>query len=492
MNETQALKIKTLGKLKQAGYQSKSIKDELRNNLIKNIREGVKTFEGIHGYENSVVPELERAILSKHNINLLGLRGQAKTRLARLMVNLLDEYIPIVEGSEINDDPFQPISRFAKEFIAEKGDETPISWVHREERFFEKLATPDVTVADIIGDVDPIKAANLRLSYADDRVIHFGMIPRANRCIFVINELPDLQARIQVALFNILQEGDVQIRGFKLRLPLDMQFVFTANPEDYTNRGSIVTPLKDRIGSQILTHYPEDIQTAKTITEQEINADAAQASAIHIPELAKELLEQISFEARESEYIDAKSGVSARMSITAYENLLSTAERRMLKSGESTTTVRLSDVMGVIPAITGKVELVYEGEQEGADWVANELIVQSIKSLFPQYFPEIQKLEKANEETAYDGIIAWFFNESSFELLDDASNEAYEGQLAQISSLKSLVEHYQSDCPPEDQFFMMEFILWGLAAHKKLSRNRFVQGIQFKDLYGSYISGLQS
>ena len=325
--------IKTLGELKKSGYQSKSIKDELRENLISKMMSKETAFKGVHGYENTVIPELERAILSRHNINLLGLRGQAKTRLARLMVNLLDEYIPVVEGSEINDDPYHPISRFAIETIKEKGDQTSIYWLHRDERFAEKLATPDVTVADIIGDVDPIKAANLKLSYADDRVIHYGMIPRANRCIFVINELPDLQARIQVALFNILQEGDIQIRGFKMRLPLDMQFVFTANPEDYTNRGSIVTPLKDRIGSQILTHYPEDIETAKIITAQETNKVSNQKEFIQVPELAKDLLEQIVFEARDSEYIDGKSGVSARLSISAFENLISTAERRALLSG---------------------------------------------------------------------------------------------------------------------------------------------------------------
>jgi magnesium chelatase subunit I len=269
--------ITTLSELQKSGYVSRSIKDELRDNLRAKIKSGKPTFEGVHGFENTVIPELERAILSRHNINLLGLRGQAKTRLARKMVELLDEYIPVVEGSEINDDPFNPISRFAKDLIAEKGDKTPIKWLHRSDRFSEKLATPDVTVADLIGDVDPIKAANLKLSYADDRVIHFGMIPRANRCIFVINELPDLQARIQVALFNILQEGDIQIRGFKLRMPLDMQFIFTANPEDYTNRGSIVTPLKDRIGSQILTHYPESIAVARTITHQEAKLDKHQS-----------------------------------------------------------------------------------------------------------------------------------------------------------------------------------------------------------------------
>ncbi|MBP6128622.1 AAA family ATPase, partial [Flavobacterium sp.] len=342
--------IKTLGELIQSGYQSKNIKEELRTNLRNKLIAKQPTFTGVHGFENSVIPELERAILSRHNINLLGLRGQAKTRLARKMVELLDEYIPFVTGSEINDDPLHPISRFAIDLIAEKGNDTPISWLHRSERFFEKLATPDVTVADLIGDVDPIKAANLKLSYADERVIHFGMIPRANRCIFVINELPDLQARIQVALFNILQEGDIQIRGFKLRMPLDLQFIFTANPEDYTNRGSIVTPLKDRIGSQILTHYPETIEIAKIITTQEAKLDENQSSLVHVPNLAKDLLEQVGFEARESEYIDAKSGVSARMSITAYENLISTAERRALLNGEEKTTVRLSDFLGIIPA----------------------------------------------------------------------------------------------------------------------------------------------
>ena len=482
--------IKTLGELKQAGYQSKSIKDELRDNLIENIKNKKTTFEGIHGYENTVIPELERAILSRHNINLLGLRGQAKTRLARMMVNLLDEYIPVVKGSEINDDPLAPISRFAVELIAEKGDNTPIVWMHRSERFAEKLATPDVTVADIIGDVDPIKAANLKLSYADDRVIHYGMIPRANRCIFVINELPDLQARIQVALFNILQEGDIQIRGFKLRLPLDMQFVFTANPEDYTNRGSIVTPLKDRIGSQILTHYPDSVETARTITAQEAKLDSRQSESVYVPELAKDLLEQISFEARESEYVDVKSGVSARMSITAFENLLSTAERRALISGDETTSVRLSDFIGVIPAITGKVELVYEGEQEGADFVANSLMEEAVKTLFPKYFPKVEKLEKQGDETPYDELISWFFNGDGFELLDDIDDKTYKAKLDEVKPLDTLIADYQPEIDPKDVYFEKEFILWGLTQFEKLSKYRFSEGMQFKDPYGSYINGL--
>ncbi|HMB63636.1 MAG TPA: AAA family ATPase [Eudoraea sp.] len=483
-------KITTLGELRKAGYQKKSIKDELRNNLIERIREGKETFRGVWGYENSVIPELERAILSRHNINLLGLRGQAKTRLARLMVDLLDEWIPVVSGSEINDDPLKPLSRYAIELIKERGDQTPVSWLHRTERFYEKLATPDVTVADLIGDVDPIKAANLKLSYADDRVIHFGMIPRANRCIFVINELPDLQARIQVSLFNILEEGDIQIRGFKLRLPLDMQFVFTANPEDYTNRGSIVTPLKDRIGSQILTHYPDDLKTARKITEQESKLDASQTERVYVPDLAKDLLEQISFEARKSEFVDAKSGVSARASITGYENLLSTAERRALKIGADKTTVRLSDFVGVIPAITGKIELVYEGEQEGVDSVAGILIEDAVRALFPDYFPRINKLEHKDAETPYDELLHWFFEGNGFELLDDLTDAEYIRQLDGISPLNSLIKTHQPAMKKEDTYFLKELLLWGLVAHKKLSKQRFTEGFRFKDLYGSFISKL--
>ena len=482
--------INTLKNLRESGYKARSIKEELRENLLNKIKSGEPAFEGIHGYEHTVIPELERAILSRHNINLLGLRGQAKTRLARLMVNLLDEWMPVVEGSEINDDPFNPISRYARELIAEKGENTPISWMHRDERFFEKLATPDVTVADLIGDVDPIKAANLKLSYADDRVIHFGMIPRANRCIFVINELPDLQARIQVALFNILQEGDIQIRGFKLRLPLDMQFVFTANPEDYTNRGSIVTPLKDRIGSQILTHYPQQIETAKMITRQEAKMDKGQEEMVHIPDLARDLLEQISFEARDNEFIDARSGISARLSISALENLLSTAERRALKAGDNKTTLRFGDFMGIIPSITGKIELVYEGEQEGSAVVAQQLIADAVKTLFPDYFPRIEKLEKPNAENPYNELVEWFFAESGFELPDDISDKEYKDKLNSIPALNDLIKKFQPDFPEDEKYFLKEFLLWGLVEFQKLNKQRYSTGVQFNDLYGSYINGL--
>jgi magnesium chelatase subunit I len=482
--------INTLGALKAAGYISKSIKTELRDNLIKSLKTGQTTFPGMHGYELTVIPQLERAILSKHNINLLGLRGQGKTRIARLMVNLLDEYIPVVSGSEMNDDPFEPISRYAKDLIAEKGDETPIDWLHRSERFFEKLATPDVTIADLIGDIDPIKAANLKLNYSDERVLHFGMIPRANRCIFVINELPDLQARIQVALFNILEEGDIQIRGFKLRLPLDLQFVFTANPEDYTNRGSIVTPLKDRIGSQILTHYSADIKTAKTITNQEAEKLENRHCKVHVPELAKDILEQIAFEARESEYIDYKSGVSARMSITAYENLVSTAERRAILNNEDETTVRFSDLIGMIPSITGKVELVYEGEQEGSSFVANHLISEATKTLFLTYFPKIDKLKKQDQDTPYDAVLNWFFETDAFELSDEAGEESYLTALNTIAPLKKLIMKYQPNVSEIDIPFLMEFVLWALVELKQLSKRKTTSGLVFNDVYDTIIKGL--
>ncbi|MCZ6594331.1 MAG: sigma 54-interacting transcriptional regulator [Bacteroidetes bacterium] len=482
--------IKTFGDLKKAGYEYKTIKEELRSNLLQKLMKKETTFEGIHGYDYTVIPELERAILSKHNINLLGLRGQAKTRLARQMVSMLDEYIPVVSGSEINDDPFRPISRYARELLAEKKDKTPIEWLHRVDRFAEKLATPDVTVADLIGDVDPIKAANLKLTYADDRVIHFGMIPRANRSIFVINELPDLQARIQVALFNILQEGDVQIRGFKLRIPLDIQFIFTANPEDYTNRGNIVTPLKDRIGSQILTHYPDSLEIARTITEQEAAAAISEKKNIYVPELAKNILEQISFEARKSEFIDPKSGVSARLSITAFENLLSTAERRALQNGDDNTTVRLGDFMGIVPAITGKVELVYEGEQEGAVIVAQQLIANAVKTEFENYFPKIEKLQKDSDIDPYDEIVSWFFEQTGFELLDSLTDAEYMEKLETIDPLNALLIRHAPDISEEDSYFFKEFVLWALAENKKLSKYNLNEGLHFKDVYGGYISGL--
>ena len=460
----------TFKELKDSGYKDKTINEEIQGNLIARIQDKKAVFEGLWGYEDTVVPQLKKAILAGHHINLLGLRGQAKTRIARSMVDLLDEYMPIVKGSEINDSPFNPISKFARDVIEEKGDETPISWVHRSNRFFEKLATPDVNVSDLIGDIDPIKAATLKLPYSDERVLHYGMIPRANRSIFVLNELPDLQARIQVSLFNILQEGDVQIRGFQLRMPLDIQFVFTANPEDYTNRGSIVTPLKDRIGSQIFTHYPKSIELAKAITEQEARISDDDKSRISIPNLAKDVLEEVAFEARNSEYVDAKSGVSARMTISAMENLIAAAKLRLIETGADRTSVRLVDFTSIIPSITGKIELVYEGEQEGADEVARLLIDNAIIVQFESLFPRIPKLEKAGISTPYTDIISWF-NSNLLELNYTDDDDDFRASLLMVKPLVNLVDEYCKDFSDQDKLFCMEMVLWCLTISNKLDKS---------------------
>jgi len=480
--------IKTLGELKNSGYKAKRIKDELRDNLILKIKNKEDVFKGIIGFEDTVIPEIERAILSRHNINLLGLRGQAKTRIARQMTELLDEYIPVVEGSELNDDPLHPTSAFAKQLIKEKGDQTPIGWMHRSERYVEKLATPDVSIADLIGDVDPIKAANLRLNYADERVIHYGIIPRSNRCIFVINELPDLQARIQVALFNILQEGDIQIRGFKIRILLDIQFIFTANPEDYTNRGSIVTPLKDRIGSQILTHYPKSIELSKRITAQEARINADQLNSVEVGDLLATIIERIAFEARQSEFVDAKSGVSARLTITAYENLVSTAERRMFLNGEEKTFARISDLMGVIPAVNGKIELVYEGEQEGAGLVAMSLLGKAIRNEFLEHFPDPGKLKKKKDANPYQPIINWFGEGNVVDLMLLEDEKAYRKGLEAIPGLSALVQSFAKKLEKNDKLVMMEFVLFALAEHSLIGKNMLERGVQFRDILGSMFS----
>lgn len=460
----------TFKELKDSGYIHKTVNEEIQANLIARIRAGQPVFEGLWGYEDTVIPQLKKAILAGHHINLLGLRGQAKTRIARSMVDLLDEYMPVVKGSEINDSPFHPISKFARDLIAELGDETPISWVHRSDRFFEKLATPDVNVADLIGDIDPIKAATLKLPYSDERVLHYGMIPRANRSIFVLNELPDLQARIQVSLFNILQEGDVQIRGFQLRMPLDIQFVFTANPEDYTNRGSIVTPLKDRIGSQIFTHYPKTIALARQITEQEAMISSEDQSSIRIPDLAKDLLEEVAFAARESEYVDAKSGVSARLTISAMENLIAAAKLRLIESGAEKTTVRLLDFMSIIPSITGKIELVYEGEQEGADYVARILIDKAVMRQFETLFPRIPKLEKEDIRTPYTDLIRWF-NKNHLELHYNDTDKEFYAKLDKVAPLAAVIEENVPELSKEDQNFCKELVLWALTISSKIDKS---------------------
>ena len=486
--------IITFGELKKSGYKPVSVKEEIRANLITKLRNKENTFPGIIGYEESVIPDTERALLSRHNILFLGLRGQAKTRMARQVIELLNEYIPVVEGSEVNDDPLNPLSKYAKDLITQHGDETPITWLHRSERYGEKLATPDVSVADLIGDIDPIKAANLRLSFADERVIHYGIIPRSNRGIFVINEIPDLQARIQVALFNILEEGDIQIRGFKLRMPLDIMFVFTANPEDYTNRGSIVTPLKDRIESQILTHYPKTIETALEITGQEAAVSEEQLSKVSVSDLLKRLIEQIAFEARNSELVDKKSGVSARLTISAFENAVSAAERRAFINNETQTQVWISDLMGVIPSITGKIELVYEGEQEGPFQVAFNLLEKAIRTQFGIYFPNPDSLKKkrskeaGNEENPYKSITRWFDAGHSLDIFLETKDADKTQLLYKVDGLYPLVKKYFPHANEQENALLMEFVLHGLAAYSMISKKVMEGKIAFNDLMGSMLN----
>lgn len=491
--------ISTLGELKASGYQPRTVKEEVRQNLIRSIQAHQNPFRGILGYEDTVIPDVERALLSRHNILFLGLRGQAKTRMAREMTQLLDEWIPFVAGSDINDDPLHPISHYARTLIEEQGDATPIEWLHRSSRYGEKLATPDVSVADLIGDVDPIKAANLRLSFADERVLHYGIIPRSHRGIFVINELPDLQARIQVSLFNILQEGDIQIRGFKLRLPLDILFVFTANPEDYTNRGSIVTPLKDRIESQIITHYPKTIEISQAITAQEADVLPEQESRVELSDLCKVLIEQIAMEARKSEYVDQKSGVSARLTIAAYENLVSTAERRALREGKARTTVRIADFIGVIPGITGKIELVYEGELEGPSNVAYRLLGLAIRTVFLQYFPDPQSFKKPTGKAAaagararpnpYQPVIDWFARGNEVLLLQDANDDDYRAKLYAVDGLYSAVKQYYANLDEAQTLLLMEFMLHGLSEFSLISKQGVESGgYSFGDILGSMLN----
>ncbi len=490
-------RINTIRELKEAEYQSRSIKEEIRENLVKKLIAKEETFAGIIGYEGTVIPDVERALLSKHNILFLGLRGQAKTRMARQMTELLDEYIPFIAGSDINDDPLKPISKFARDLILEKGDDTPIEWMHRNQRYGEKLATPDVSVADLIGDIDPIKAANLRLSFADERVIHYGIIPKSNRSIFVINELPDLQARIQVALFNILEEGDVQIRGFKLRLPLDILFVFTANPEDYTNRGSIVTPLKDRIESQILTHYPKTLENALSITQQEADIADDQKKKVEISDLVKRLIEQVAFEARASEFVDKKSGVSARLTISAFENAVSAAERRAIINKEKITQIWISDLIGIIPSITGKIELVYEGEQEGPYQVATNLVDKAIRTQFIQYFPNPETLKKRaprKSETPqaidnpYRSIISWFDKGNHLNLFFGVKDKDKINMLYSVDGLHALVKKTFSQANEKEAALLMEFVLHGLSSYSLISKKIMETSVEFKDLMGSMIN----
>jgi len=478
-------KPNTLGALKKTKYQPSPIREELRRNLINKMKRGESIFHGIFGYENTVIPDVERALLSGHNILFLGLRGQAKTRLARGITQLLDDYIPIVAGSELNDNPFAPVSPFAKQLTAEQGDDTPIEWISRQDRYVEKLATTDVSIADLIGDLDPIKAVHHKTGFDNEMAIHYGLIPRSNRGIFVINELPDLQARIQVSLLNILEERDMQIRGFKLKLPLDVFFIFTANPEDYTQRGNIITPLKDRIESQILTHYPEDVPTALQISRNEAKLNTGQLQHIKIPEWMETIIEQIGFSARESEFIDEKSGVSARMSIAARELLFSAVERRMVRNREKSATARLTDLLAIVPALTGKMELVFEGEQLGPYEVALTIISDAIKMQLNQFLPKVLDA-KQKLTTPYEMTATWFTKGNEVVFDSDASQTAYETLLNTIPIQAKLLAEFSAG----EKYFAMECILHHLSSAQTIQREWMDNRISFKDQLASMLNDL--
>ena len=489
MSAKKLLKSKTLGDLKAAGYTPRTVKEELRSNLIHKLRCNEPVFQGILGYERTVIPQIQNAILGRHDLILLGLRGQAKSRLIRMLPELMDEHIPIVAGSELNDDPFNPLSKFARDLVAEQGDETPIAWVHRSQRYGEKLATPDTTIADLIGDIDPIKAANMRLTYADEEVIHFGIIPRTNRGIFAINELPDLQPRIQVGLLNILEEQDIQIRGFNIRFPLDVMMIFSANPEDYTNRGNIITPLKDRIDSQIITHYPKTIETGIAITEQEAWETREDGSVkVTVPYYFREIIEQIAFEARASEYVDQKSGVSVRMTRAALEDLVSSAEQRALISGEEETTLRISDLMFVEPAVTGKIELVYEGEQEGAQNVARLLIGRAIRTIFNRHFPD--PTLKRDGKSPYQKVIDWFSKGNNLHVQQGLSYADYKALLDQVDGLREVVKKELKAKKEAEATSAMEFVLEALHQSSLIGKDYLDADASYSDIMGSMLSSL--
>jgi magnesium chelatase subunit I len=508
-------RIKTLGALRASGYQPRSVKQELRDNLRERLGCGGPLFPGILGYDRTVIPAVVNALLAGHDFILLGLRGQAKTRILRSLTTLLDAEVPMLAGSELNDDPLAPISIPGQRLVAAAGDDAPIEWLGRDERYNEKLATPDVSIADLLGDIDPIKAATRKLTFADPEVIHFGIVPRTNRGIFAINELPDLSPRIQVGLFNILEERDLQIRGFPVRIPLDLLMVFSANPEDYTNRGTIITPLKDRISSQILTHYPPDTTVAADITRQEAWTERGVASVV-IPEEFRLLVEDISFAARESDLVDQSSGVSARVAISALELLASNLERRALGKRPAAARVvgatadpaapaatagsatiagtaarpdarvypRLCDLQMLLPAITGKVEMVYEGEQQGAEVVARRLIGQAIKKAFDSRFPEVGKeLGSGGEDDKgpYAAIVRWFAEGNSVTLSDEQSFEEYEAEMRRVPGLAEIAARHGGRSR-EERALAGEMVLEGLHQHLKLARNDLDSQVSYKEM----------
>jgi magnesium chelatase subunit I len=481
---------RTLGELIKLGWKSRTVKEEMRQNLIKKLKSGAPIFDAIVGYDRTVVPQIVNAVLAQHNFILLGLRGQAKSRIIRQLNGLLDDYIPVIPHTLLNEDPLNPISPKGRRMIEECGDSMQIEWLWREERYHEKLATPDVSIADLIGDIDPIKAAREKLDISNEEVIHWGIIPRTNRGIFAINELPDLQPRIQVGLLNILEEKDIQVRGFPLRVPLDMLLVFTANPEDYTNRGNIITPLKDRIDSQIITHYPRTIQEARQITAHE---NTHQGVGVEIPEFVRDLIEEVSFQARGSEFVNQQSGVSARISISAYENFLSNIERRAMTNKDDDYFPRMCDVYSIIPAITGKIELVYEGEQEGPVLVSFNLIGQALNNVFSLYFPKPSK-ERARGERAevnpYEAIVDFFSSGKKIELSDNLPFPEYKKRLESVAGLKDAVRKYFNTGNEREMLLRMEFVLEALHQNSMITREIHDSVVQYSDVFSKMLSGM--
>ena len=478
----------TLGAYKKTKRVYESVKDEIRRNLIARIQSGEPLFPGIIGYEKTVVPALVNALLSRHNFILLGLRGQAKTRLARALTTLLDEYTPVIAGSPLNCHPLNPSCAYSRRVIAEQGDDTPIAWIHRDQRYQEKLATPDVTIADLIGDLDPIKAAREMRDFSDEETIHYGIVPRTNRGIFAINELPDLQPRIQVGLLNILEESDLQIRGYPVRIPLDIALVFTANPEDYTNRGNIISPLKDRIDSQIITHYPTTVADAMKITEQEAWA-SRNGSTAQIPMFYREVIEEVAFAARESEYIDQSSGVSARVPIAVLENVISNVERRNLLTGESNTTPRMADLQAAIPSITGKVELVYEGEREGPRMIAVNVLGRAVANVFERHFPPIEKDNglPAKADPIFGKIISHFTSDTNVDISDETPFADYESALGSVPTLQRVAQQFLKTTTPEDTALGMEFVLEGLHQQNLIAKTAVDSIYRYTDMLATML-----
>ena len=493
----------TLGELRRTGYVSRSVKDEIRSNLLSALEGGRELFPGILGYERTVIPQIVNAVLSRHDFILLGLRGQAKSRLLRQLTAFLDDEIPVVAGGDLNDDPFHPVSVRAKRIVNEAGDDAPIDWWPREMRFGEKLATPDVTMADLIGDIDPIKAAAEKRTYADPEIIHFGIIPRMNRGIFAINELPDLQPRIQVGLLNLMQEKDIQIRGFPVRLPLDVLMVYSANPEDYTNRGNIITPLKDRIGSQIITHYPKTLEDAVKITDQESWTQRETDLDLVVPDLFREIIEEAAVQARESEFVDQNSGVSVRLTITLLENLLSNLERRGLATGDRKVYPRLVDLRTALTAVTGKIELVYEGEQEGPETVARHILGKAVREVFLRKFPRVHPQGKrrvitddgeigdrpapppSEEAKVYAPIVQWFAGGRTLDLSDETP---FDDHLAALRTVDGLEECARTHFPVEtggELAGVMELVLDGLHQCSMLAKEDGDTNVGYRDMIGA-------